>query len=59
MDPLAGLLDLSQEVLELLSNVSDVQKVSGDLPEFLRENYGLGKLVAGALADPVLMSKGY
>lgn len=44
-------IELSQEVLELLSNVSDVQKVSGDLPEFLRENYGLGKPVAGALAQ--------
>ena len=44
-------IELSQEVLELLTTVSGVQKVAGDLPTFLQEHYGLGKLVSGALAQ--------
>ena len=33
-------IELSQEVLELLTTVSGVQKVAGDLPTFLQEHYG-------------------
>ena len=44
-------IELSQEVLELLTAVSGVQKVAGDLPEFLTKHYGLDKMVSGALAQ--------